>query len=272
MQPGGHLDMENRNGSISIVGWDKDTIDVSGTKYAPENGDLNGIHIKVDVSGNVASIITDMPSGGTWGNYGANYTIHLPRSTAANRVKSTNGAVTAEDMNAGGSLVSTNGHIALRRDYGNFDIRTTNGGIDFEDCSGVERAETTNGGVQGNLKSGAFDVRSTNGAVDLTLGKPQAQQELRAFTTNGSIRIALNEFAGNAIHAHTSHGSVTLRLPHDTNAQVDAETSLSHVNSELPVVSGESSKHMLRGQLGSGGPVISLVTSTGSIQIEDGGH
>jgi hypothetical protein len=271
MKPGGHLEVDNRNGSISIIGWDRDSIDIAGTKYAPEDAALKDVHIKADVNGNIALITTESPSG-TWGNYGASYTIHLPRSTVVSRAKSTNGSVSAEDLNGGGSLVSTNGRISLHRDDGDFDVRTTNGSIEYADCGGVERAETTNGSVRGTIKAGAFEARSTNGSIDLTLAKPRADRELRASTTNGSIRIALNEFAGNPIRANTTHGSITLRLPHDANALIDAHTSVSRISTEFPVSAEESDKHELRGQLGHGGPVISLTSTTGSIRIEDGGH
>jgi hypothetical protein len=271
MQPGGHLDIQNRNGSVTILGWDRNSIDVAGTKYAPENAALQEVRIKVDVSGNTASITTEAPEGG-WGNFGANYTIHLPNNTAVSRAKSTNGSVTAEDMSAGGSLISTNGRISLHRDTGNFDVRTTNGSIEFEDCSGMERAETTNGSVSGFLKTGAFEARSTNGSIDLKLSKPTQDQELRATTTNGPIHIALNEFANNPIRVETTHGPITLRLPHDANAQIDAHTSVSRISSELPITAEESDRHALRGQLGKGGPVISATTSTGPIQFEDGGR
>lgn len=273
MQPGGHLDVETRNGSIDIVGWDRNSIDVAGTKYAPDDSELQEVRIKVNVSGNTALISTESPNGGgLWGNYGANYTIHVPSNTAVTRARSTNGRVSAEDLTAGGSLNSTNGHISLNRDTGNFDVHTTNGSIEFEDCSGMERAETTNGGVRGTLRAGAFDAHSVNGPIDFTLSKPQSDEELRASTTNGSIRIQLNQFAGNPMHLETTHGPITLRLPHDTDARIDARTTLARISSELPISAEESGRHELRGQLGKGGPSISAETTTGPIRIEDGGR
>ncbi len=271
MQPGGHLDIETRNGSIDIVGWDRNTIDVAGTKYAPDTSALGEVRIKVNVNGNAASITTEMPNGG-WGNYGANYTIHVPSNTAVSRAKSTNGRITAEDLSAGGSLSSTNGHISLNRDSGNFEVHTTNGGIEFEDCSGMERAETTNGSVRGTLKAGAFDVHSTNGGIDFTVSKPQPGEELRATTTNGAIRVVLHAFADNPMRVQTTHGGINLRLPHNTDAHLEARTTVSHITSELPISSEESDRHELRGQLGKGGPVISAETTTGSIRIEDDGR
>src|SRR3982751_4696025 len=61
LQPGGRLELDNRNGSIDIVGWDRNTIDVSGTKYAPNTNLLQKIKIKVDVNGSNASIATEWP-------------------------------------------------------------------------------------------------------------------------------------------------------------------------------------------------------------------
>jgi len=34
LSAGGSLMVENSNGSVEIVGWDKNTIDIDGTKYA----------------------------------------------------------------------------------------------------------------------------------------------------------------------------------------------------------------------------------------------
>ena len=271
MQPGGHLDVETRNGFIEIVGWDRNSIDISGTKYAPDASELQDLRIKVNVSGNMASITTETP-GGVWGNYGANYTIHLPSNTVVTRARSTNGRITAEDLSGGGALNSTNGHISLNRDTGNFEVHTTNGGIEFQDCSGIERAETTNGSLRGTLKAGAFDVRSVNGGVDFTISKPQRDEELRASTTNGPIHVALNEFADNPMRLQTTHGSITLRLPHSTDARIDARTTVAHISSELPISAEEGGRHELRGQFGKGGPAISAQTTTGSIRIEDGGR
>jgi DUF4097 and DUF4098 domain-containing protein YvlB len=271
MQPGGHLDIENRNGSIAVLGWDRNSIDIAGTKYAPDHSALQEVKIKIDVNGNTALITTETPSG-RWGNFGANYTIHLPNNTVVSHAKSTNGSVTAEDMTSGGSLTSTNGRIALHRDTGNFDLRTTNGGIDFEDCSGVERVETTNGGINGSLKAGSFEARSTNGGIDISLAQPQRDQQIKAITTNGGIHVTLRQFAANPVRLETTHGSITLRLPRDTDAQIDAHTSLAHISSELPLNTEESDRHALRAQLGKGGPIISATTTTGSIRFEDGGR
>jgi DUF4097 and DUF4098 domain-containing protein YvlB len=269
LQPGGRLDIENTNGSIDITGWDRNSIDVSGTKFAPTNSELKEVQIRIDVSGSTASIRTDTPKEFRHGGFGARYSIRVPRQIALGRVQTTNGSFSIEDLEGGGRVKSTNGRITMARDKGDYDLQTTNGTIDFDECSGVQRAETTNGGIHGRLKMGAIDARSTNGGIDVTIMKPQDDRPLRVTTTNGGISLALAEFHGNPVSAGTTHGGLTLRLPAGTNAQISARNTFSGISSDLPLSSTEEiSKHGLKGQLGQGGPLISASTTTGSIRIE----
>ncbi len=270
MQPGGRLDIDNTNGSVEVTGWDRNTIDVSGTKYAPTEDELRDVQIKVEMNGNTASIRTEMPDRDFFhGNRGASYRLRVPRQIALDRAQTTNGSVSIEDLQGGGYVRSTNGHISMARDTGNYEIHTTNGGMDLEDLSGDEHAETTNGAIRGRLKTGAIDAKSTNGSIDVTVSKPQEDKELRVRTTNGGVTLALEEFHANPITAETTHGGVTLRLPGDANARIDAHTSFARITSDLNLSStGEISKHELNGKLGNGGPEISLHTTTGGIHIE----
>lgn len=269
LQPGGRLELQNRNGSIEIVGWDRNTIDVSGTKFAPSTNRLEEIKISVNVSGNNVSIATEWPKDSWHGSYGAKYIIRAPRQTTVTRTQTTNGSVSVEDLEGGGHVTSTNGRISMARDTGDYDVQTSNGAIEFEECSGSERAHTTNGAVRGRLKAGSVDSESTNGSIDLTLMQPSNGQRIRASTTNGSVVLALAEFHDNPLNAETTNGSVTIRLPNDTNAKVNVETTVSSISNDLTLSStDENSKHRLSGQLGKGGPLISATTTTGAVHLE----
>ncbi|MGI9069740.1 MAG: DUF4097 family beta strand repeat-containing protein [Bryobacteraceae bacterium] len=269
LQPGGRLELDNRNGSIDIVGWDRNMIDVSGTKSAPTTDRLQQIKINVSVSANTASVRTEWPKDSWHGSYGAKYMIRVPRQTTLSRAQTTNGSISVEDLEGGGHVTSTNGRISMARATGDYDLHTTNGAIELEECSGSERAHTTNGAVRGRLKAGSVDSQSTNGAIELTLMQPSSSQPIRASTTNGGIVLALAEFHDNPISAETRNGGVTLRLPSDINAKINAKTSVSSISNNLTLSStDENSKHRLSGQLGKGGPLISATTTTGSVHLE----
>lgn len=268
-QAGGHLDLSNTNGSVDITGWDRNSIDVSGTKYASSDSRLKDIRIKVDVSGNSASVKTESPGSVLHGHYGVHYTIRIPRETTLGRLQTTNGSFSVEDLQGGGHLESTNGRITMSRDSGDYSVETTNGSIQLEECTGIERAETTNGGVNGRLREGAIEARSTNGSIDFTVEKPRDGQAIRLTTVNGKITLGLAEYHHNTLNAETTHGSITLRLPSNTDARLNAESSISGITSEIALASTQNaSKHRLEGQFGNGGPLISASTTTGGIRIE----
>jgi len=273
MKPGGRLEIENQNGSVEVIGWDRPTLDVSATKYASNEDQLNAIKIVVvaDDKGAGALIKTEFPdrSWGFGGNYGVKYVIHVPRKTKLDSAQTTNGSVTVEDLEGGGHAKSTNGHLQITRVTGDYLLETTNGSISIEDAKGYERAATTNGAINGRLAAGSFQAQTTNGSIDLTVSRPGQGRPIRASTTNSSINIALAEFHDNAITAETTHGSLVLRLPQTLNARVNAETSLSGISNDLPLsTTDESSKTHLRGQWGKGGAPISATTSMGSIHFE----
>src|SRR5258708_4940788 len=58
---GGRLVLDNFNGSVEITGWDQNTVDISGTKYAESQTLLNEIRIEASSSGNAVRIKTTRP-------------------------------------------------------------------------------------------------------------------------------------------------------------------------------------------------------------------
>ena len=96
LQPGGHLDLTNTNGSVEVSGWDRNSIDVSGTKYAPDQSGLEHVQVRVDAHGDTARVTTQLPQGDWFhGNYGVNYRIHVPKRIMLDRLETTNGGISA---------------------------------------------------------------------------------------------------------------------------------------------------------------------------------
>src|SRR5271165_1622912 len=213
-QPSGRLEVENFNGSVDVASWDRNTIDVSGTKYAPSKEQMDRIKIDFHVDGGVAYVKVERTDSMSWGGgYGAKFLIRVPKATTLTRVKSTNGGITVEDIDGPGTVVSTNGRILVSRVNGSYELETTNGGIEIDQCQGAIRAHTTNGAVRGQLSAGSIDAHTSNGAIDVTLRKTKRGDPLRAETTNGSVTMALGEFNDNEVAVSSTNGSITLRLP-----------------------------------------------------------
>ncbi|MBV8816901.1 MAG: DUF4097 family beta strand repeat protein [Acidobacteriaceae bacterium] len=270
LQPRATLQVENTNGEIQVAGWDRETIDVSGTKAAASEDRLGQIHptITVDPNGKSASVITNAPHflPGSW--Y-VNYLIRVPRRITITRAHSTNGNISAEDLEGGGRIESTNGKISLARDRGDYDVETTNGNLSLEECIGRQKVESTNGSINGHLKTGSIRAQSVNGGVDVTILSPENGQPISATTTNGGVTLALAQFVANPVHVQTTNGSVTLHVPETANAHVELPTGMGGITNDLTLRGDvHEAKHDVSGQLGEGGPRISLTSSMGSVHLQ----
>lgn len=225
----GRITVEAFNGSVEISGWDQDTIDVSGTKYARSEQALDALEINIDHSPNAVGIRTRRPSIGH-GNEGARFVIKAPRNAVVDRIDTSNGSIRVAD-GAGPAR-----------------LKTSNGSIHVEGLNGSVEAQTSNGRIQAALEA-------ASGPVKLE-------------TSNGSVELRLPAKFDDDVRVHTSNGGITLRAPETLNARVSARTSNGSVSSDLEVRSrGEISRHRLEGVIGAGGPLLDLSTSNGGIRI-----
>jgi DUF4097 and DUF4098 domain-containing protein YvlB len=225
----GHLSVETFNGSIEVSGWDEQSVDVSGTKYARSQQAADDLQVAIDHSASSVSVRVVRPSDFR-GNNGARFVIKVPRGAVLDRLVSSNGTIHASD-GAGPAR-----------------FRTSNGSIRVEGLKGTLEAHTSNGSIHADLTS--------------------ADGPLRLETSNGGIDLRLPAKFDDELRAHTSNGGITVRLPGDINARLTAHTSNGHVTSDLDVrTSGEISKTRLDGVLGGGGPLLDLSTSNGNIRL-----
>lgn len=249
LRPGGHINVESFNGSVEITGWDENRVEVTGTKYASTEEVRDQIKIETRNSPELVELRAVKPST-HFGNMGARFTIHAPRTAIADRVTTSNGAIRVRDLASTPRLKTSNGSIRAENVGGNLDARTSNGAIDVDSSGGDLVLNTSNGRIHAENILGACDASSSNGSVDLDFRKAPKSD----------------------VHAHTSNGGVSLHLPAGTNARVEAHTSNSGVTSDFDLAGRDSeSRNHAEGNIGSGGPLLRLESSNGHIRITKGG-
>ncbi len=267
MKAASRLDLENFNGSVEIYGWDQEKIDIKGTRYASTQAALDSIRIDVTPSPDGVRIRTVRPSERR-GNMGARYTIHLPRRTALDRVASSNGSVRVENIEGNARLLSSNGPVRALKLQGDLDAQTSNGPITLEEFQGAATLTTSNGPITVQGVKGHFEATTSNGPVTAQLGELADARPVKIRTSNGSISLTLVSARSNDIVAATSNGPITVKMPPTAGARLKAITSNSSVSSEFDLASGSTvSKARLEGTIGSGGPLLDLHTSNGSIRL-----
>ncbi|HZU28453.1 MAG TPA: DUF4097 family beta strand repeat-containing protein [Bryobacteraceae bacterium] len=268
--PGGRLALENSNGAVEISSWDRNSIEISGTKFASSREMLGQIKIEVSPTPDSVRVRTVIPSN-NWGHgsRGASYIIHVPRRVALDEIRTSNGAIRVNDVEGAVRLRTSNGQVQVGNVKGEMELETSNGAIDVSDVSGNLRAHTSNGPIRGRLRGGSLDAGTSNGAIEVTIADAPGNWPIKADSSNG--RIELNVDSGHVpdIRATTSNSSIALRLPASTNARLEADTSHGSITTDFDVTvhGGTLGKSHLAGTIGSGGPLIELSSSNGSIHV-----
>ncbi|HEY3739335.1 MAG TPA: hypothetical protein VGL53_05800 [Bryobacteraceae bacterium] len=269
---GSRLSLDNENGSVEILAWDKNEVDVNATKYASSQSQLSDVKIESNATPTLVSIRT-LRQHTIHGNSGARYTIRVPKHMILDRIHSTNGGINVEGVAAPVTLESTNGGLKFTRVDGRIEGRTTNGSIELSSCQGDSLLNSTNGRIEGDVDGGTVDAHTTNGDIELHIAHMDGKGPLRMITSNGRIDVTLD--AGHDLRATTTNSSIRIHLPSTANADIHARTSHAKVTSDFET-SRESEanqdehgeRHSLDSRIGSGGPLIDLNTSNGSIHID----
>ena len=268
LKPNGRIDLENFNGGIDILGWDKDSVEITGRKYARTPELLQAIKIDIVAAPDALRIRTIRPLERR-GNMGANYVLRVPRRVVLGSITSSNGGIRLRTIDGEARLRSSNGAIEVFGLKGNLEANTSNAGIDVQGLEGSASLRTSNGGITVDRVQGAFEAFTSNANVEARLSGIDSSRPIRVETSNGNVDLRLDRMDTHQVRASSSNGSITVRLPADAQAQVRASTSNSSITTDFDVMvrGGTKSKSRLEGTIGSGGGMLDLGTSNGGIRL-----
>ena len=267
LKAGGRLAVENFNGSVEISGWDESTVDISGTKYGPTPELRDAIKIDISAAPDSVSIRTVRPIEKR-GNLGAKYVIKVPRKVKLERIVSSNGSIRTTDVDGDARLRTSNGAIRAMNLRGSLEAQTTNGTVELDGIEGSASVRTSNGRVRAEKLNGSLEAYTTNGGITAEIAKSERGRPVKVGTTNGSVDLRVGSPLAEEVRASTTNGSITVKLPSDIKARVLAHTSNSSISTDFEVqTQGALSKNHLEGTIGSGGPLLDLTTSNGSIRL-----
>jgi DUF4097 and DUF4098 domain-containing protein YvlB len=255
------------NGSIEVLAWDQNSVEIVGTKYASTEQVLKAMKIDISGSEDYLRIRTIAPSGYR-SNHGAKYILRVPKRIEIERIASSNGRVQVDGIEGTARLRTSNGTVRALRLRGPLEVETSNGSVELTSHFGPAVVRTSNGAIRADGIRGHFEATTSNGSINATLADPEPGRPVRLESSNGSITLAMEVLRNNDIRANTSNSSITVRLPSPLQAYLKARTSNSSVTTDYDVtMKGTNSKHSVEGNIGSGGPMIDLQTSNGSIRV-----
>jgi len=203
LSSGGSLRLENFNGPVEISGWDKNTIDIDGTKYA--NTEYRLKEMKIDIAPSANSItIRTLPPIDHRGNSGARYTIHVPRKIDLSSIVSSNGRVTVESVEGASHLRTSNGSVHATRLIGPLEVQTSNGTVEVSEIAGDTTLRSSNGTIRADVRKGRFGATTSNGSISVRLMEADSSP-VRLESSNGHIELTMD--AAREVHASTRHWS-----------------------------------------------------------------
>lgn len=180
-------------------------------------------------------------------------------------------------------LSTAGGDIGVAEIEGEVGLETSGGGIEFKDIRGAVRAETSGGSLSGSDVVGDIVAETSGGSIRLARVTGNAVAEtsggsisldgmggrVEAETSGGSIDASFDRGNAGGGRLETSGGNIRVRLDPSVGLRVEASTTGGSVSTGLPLkivktITGAS----VSGVLGSGGAVLSMETSGGSIRID----
>lgn len=243
------LEVEGRNGNITIVPWDKKYVEVEYEKKAQSfvSADklqefLDGSTVVITESKERLSVNTQTPRIRN-GSVTIKLTVYVPNGLDL-KLKTSNGSITFDK-----GLMGT------------AQLKTSNGSISIADYNGELDAETSNGSITILEHQGSVKAKTSNGSVKFETEKPVGDVSLR--TSNGRVEMTLGEMIGQRYEVRTSNGSVNVTLSKESSFNLDANSKSGRVNCDFTNSRDKSVTQSVNG----GGPDLVLKTSNGTISL-----
>ena len=284
LEPGGRLVVDSSDGSVTVSGERESGARVLVT--ANRDDVEQYLDFKYEENpGEVRIVVRRRHEGWfEWGhrNLNLHLVVSVPEETSLN-VKTGGGSLEASRINREAELNTSGGSIRASELGASLRAHTSGGSIKLEQIKGNARVDTSGGGITAESLDGTLDARTSGGSIDLR----EIKGDLLAHTSGGSIGI---EDAGGRVSADTSGGSVEVRftrgnshggeiessgggvrvsVDRSASLNVDASTSAGSVVTDLPItVSGTLGRSHVVGTIGSGGPLLRIHSSAGSVRLE----
>ena len=126
-------------------------------------------------------------------------------------------------------------------------------------------ALTENGGISADGVRGEMNFEATNGGIHLA----EVGGNVRARTTNGGVTADLSgtSWQGQGLDLQTTNGGATVHVPRGYNARLETGTTNGGMNVDFPITVRGAIGRRISTQLGSGGPLVRVITTNGGVHI-----
>jgi hypothetical protein len=255
--PGGvSLRILNLEGSIRVTGWDKDSIDVSGT--AEVGHPRRGFYMAGESGGAGFKLGMDVTAEGRPVG-AARLDVRVPRESRV-WIKSNAASIEVADVRGGLDLYSVSGAVRVSGRADQLSVESMDGDVEITAASAWLKVKTADGRVLLEGSADDADVSTVSGAIVIEGGR-YARARFESVTGGVEFRGAIPRGGNYSFETHS--GPVTLRLAPGPDATVSVTTFGGEVRSEFgpAPASGGSIR------LGDGEAEVAIRTFRGSVAL-----
>lgn len=268
LDPGGRFVLEADEGSVTVVGGDQSGASVA---ISSNRDDFESrVHFTFEEEPGMVRV-RSQEEGYDWNlleflfdHLWLHYEIRVPKSTTL-EIKTGGGGISVDSIVGYSELTTSGGAIELSNLVGDVHAHTSGGHIQAQKVRGEIELGTSGGRIEADSIDGGLVADTSGGSIriDGVTGR------VRAHTSGGSIEAILSKGNAHGGVLDTSGGSIYAKIDPAVNLDVDASSSGGGVRSDIPIRGvGSISRDAVRGTLGSGGELLRIHTSGGSVRLE----
>jgi hypothetical protein len=241
-------------GTVELIGWDRDSIEIRGHVPAPatlvlSGSDTSGLKLLIEQRDSQLPVASHL-------------TIHLPRRSQLS-LKTVNAVVTSRDV--GGWFYTVSGSIRLEGSASSVDAEAMSGDLDLNVSAPWARARTGKGHLMIRGSPQDVDASTISGTLDVAT---HASLHGRFTSVSGDIHFASTPQPRSIFEFSDHSGSVELLLPHDASTHLELSSFEGEIDNGLtqlrPAASGVRSLQLT---IGSGDSDITVRTFRGTIRL-----
>lgn len=278
---GGNLDLETDKGSISIKTHSLETVIVEVFLKAKTNNEelaeklFNNFIITYNHNDKDIKIRAKYKGGKSWfGNlFGSSkwnklnvrFVIVVPEKYNVD-LNTSGGGIRVDDLEGYVNANTSGGSLKFGNIIGDIDGSTSGGGITIGECSGSIEVNTSGGGIEIDKCEGDVEASTSGGGITVN----EVYGTINASTSGGSVFASILEQPKEDCSLTTSGGGITVKLASEINVYLDAKTSGGSVTCDFPIrIKGKIVRSKLKGEINSGGTLLYLRSSGGSINVQE---
>jgi hypothetical protein len=262
LEPKGRFVLDSDMGSVTVTGTSKPGAHVVITSNREDLDKL--FDLRFEGEPGTARVTARRRFNFGWSkNISLHFEVEVPSETSTT-IRTGGGSVKEFGLRGDSDLKTSGGSIEASGLKGHLDAETSGGSIHLREVTGDARVDTSGGSIEVAALEGSLRAHTSGGPIHID----RVSGYVEAKTSGGSIGVNFDHGNTHGGILETSGGSIDVRLDPSANLNIDAATSGGSVRCDLPVrVVGTIKSSSLEGKVGSGGEMLRLRTSGGSIRI-----